>query len=62
MSYDSVRDYLRRSREQLKERDKETQVLIDALDQLTAALESDLAQIKGALSHVAHLLEPRGDN
>lgn len=35
------------------------QLLIDVLDQLTVAIESDLAQIKGALSHVAHLLERR---
>jgi hypothetical protein len=33
--------------------------LIQALEQLTAALEADLTQIKGALGHVASLLERR---
>jgi Arc/MetJ-type ribon-helix-helix transcriptional regulator len=61
MSYDSVRECLRRMRQQPEERDTATETLIEALDQLTAAIESDLAQIKGALSHVAHLLE-RGNN
>lgn len=61
MSYDAVRDFLRRSRKQLGERDQETEMLIEALDQLTASLERDLAQIKGALSHVAHLLESRDE-
>lgn len=62
MSYDSVRERLRRSRDLLKEGDEETRALIDAVDQLAHALESDLAQIKGALSHVAHLLESRGED
>ena len=60
MSYDSVRDSLRRFRLLLDDGNEETRMLVEALDQLTSAVESDLAQIKGALSHVAHLLESRG--
>jgi hypothetical protein len=60
MSYDSVRDRLRRSRQLLDEDDENTRPLTDALEQLAFAIEADLAQIKGAISHVAYLLERRG--
>lgn len=38
----------------------DTEDLIQALEQLMIALEADLAQIKGALGHVAYLLQ-KGD-
>lgn len=59
MSYDSARELLRRCKKELQQGDKEAQNFVQALEQLTAAVESDMAQIKGALSHVARLLELR---
>lgn len=57
MSYDVVRSHLVRCRERA-ESDKELHDLADAIEQLADAVESDLVQIKGALSHIARLLEP----
>ncbi|HEX7082050.1 MAG TPA: hypothetical protein VF329_13650 [Gammaproteobacteria bacterium] len=59
MSYDEVRDSLGRCRKALEKGDQELELerLLDALEQLTGALESDLMQVKGALSHLARLLE-----
>lgn len=63
MPYQSVRATLMRCRKRLQERgdDPELVELVDALEQLTGALESDMMQIKGALSHLANLLEQRGE-
>lgn len=58
MSYQAIRNQLEEIEGQagnaISDRDK---ALLDAFRQLTLVLESDLAQIKGALSHVARLLE-----
>jgi len=64
MSYDRVRDILSRCRKALEkgEADVELEPLLDALEELTGAIESDLLQIKGALSHLARLLEERRDH
>ncbi len=58
MSYESVREHIQRCRAQANEHPPE---VLDALDELTVALEADLTQIKAALSHVALLLEARED-
>jgi hypothetical protein len=61
VSYEAIREGLNRLKQRsgdgLSESDK---LLMDALQQLTVALESDLTQIKVALGHVARLLEARG--
>ena len=64
MSYDEVREILSRSRKALEEgeSDLEIEPFLDALEQLTGAIESDLLQIKGALSHLARLLEERREH
>ena len=59
MSYESVREHLARCRQAARAGDDDTEGLIEALEQLTIALEADLTQIKGALGHMAHLLEER---
>ncbi len=58
MSYEVVRSHLVRCRERTEGGDNEFHDLADALENLTDAVESDLTQIKGALSHIARLLEP----
>jgi hypothetical protein len=57
MSYESVREHLARCRSAAQPEGPDNEDLIQALEQLTSALEADLTQIKGALGHVAHLLE-----
>lgn len=59
MSYESVREHLARCRRAAQQGGSDNTDLIQALEQLAAALEADLTQIKGALGHVAHLLERR---
>jgi flagellar motor switch protein FliM len=63
MSYEAIREKLRRSKEQLGEKEfsEGDKLLLSAVQQLTIALESDLTQIKVALGHVARLLEARRD-
>lgn len=61
MSYESVREHLARCRRAAQRGGADNEDLIQALEQLTTALESDLTQIKGALGHVAFLLEERQD-
>jgi hypothetical protein len=63
MSYEAIREKLRRSKEQLGETEfsEGDKLLLSAVQQLTIALESDLTQIKVALGHVARLLEARRD-
>lgn len=61
MSYESVRERIHRCRGQADELPKDLEFL-DALDELTVAIEADLLQIKAALSHVALLLEDRGES
>lgn len=58
MSYDVVRSHLVRCRERAESGNKELHDLADAIEHLADAVESDLAQIKGALGHIARLLEP----
>jgi len=57
MSYESVREHLARFRGQGNSHFPQDQEFLDALEELTAALEADLTQIKAALSHVASLVE-----
>ena len=60
MSYEAIRDRLNRQREQNENGFSDNEkLLIDAIQQLTVVLESDLTQIKVALAHVARLLESR---
>lgn len=60
MSYDSVRSRLDRCRQAAESDSDEIHDLVEALEHLTDAVESDLTQIKGALSHLAALIEDRG--
>lgn len=59
--YEAIRDRLDRQREQpsAAELTENEKLLLDALRQLTAVLESDLTQIKVALAHLARLLDAR---
>lgn len=57
MPYRAVRAQLRRCREAAAQGDCSASGLADAMEQLAAALEADLTQIKGALSHIARQLE-----
>ena len=59
MSYESVREHLKRCR--ANPALPKDQAFIDAVEELTVALEADLTQIKAALSHLASLLEARED-
>jgi len=61
MSYESVREHLKRCRAQANHALPKDQAFIDAVEELTVALEADLTQIKAALSHLASLLEARED-
>lgn len=61
MPYRAIRAHLRRCREAFEQGDCSAGSLVDAMEQLTVALEADLTQIKGALSHIARLLELDGD-
>lgn len=61
MSYEAIREKLRLQRDQQEPAFTENEkILLDALQNLTEVLESDLTQIKVALGHVARLLERRG--
>ena len=57
MPYRAVRAHLRRCREAAEQGGSGVGGLADAVEQLATALEADLIQIKGALSHIARLLE-----
>ena len=59
MSYEAAREQIRRCRTPVDGQAPQNQDLLVALDELTVALETDLLQIKKALSHVALLLESR---
>jgi hypothetical protein len=61
VAYDSVREQLKRAQQALVDRDEETRRLTEALEQLNKILESDLTQIKAALSHLARLFELPGN-
>ena len=63
MSYEAIRERLNRHREEQEGNgfSENEKLLLDALQQLTLVLESDLTQIKVALGHVARLLEARQD-
>lgn len=61
MSYEAIRERLQLQRDQRESTFTENEkALLDALQNLTEVLESDLTQIKVALGHVARLLERRG--
>ena len=57
MSYDSARKSLQRLRSEAITAPEQSAELVDALNHLVNALESDMVQIKMALSYVAHALE-----
>jgi hypothetical protein len=57
MSYESVREQLIRAKAAARDGAQDFESLIEALEQLTRALEGDLTQIKVALGHVAGLLD-----
>lgn len=61
MSYEAIRERLNLCRDQQESTafTENEKALLDALQQLTVVLESDLTQIKVALGHVARLLEAR---
>ena len=62
MSYEAVRERIHRCRDAANGSTPESsKEILDAFDELTVAIEGDLVQIKAALSHVALLLEERGD-
>ncbi len=61
MSYESVRERIHRCKAREDGPLPKEQEFLDALDELTVAIEADLTQIKAALSHVATLLEARED-
>jgi hypothetical protein len=63
MSYEAIRERLNRYREEQADGSftENEKLLLDALQQLTEVLESDLTQIKVALGHVARLLEKHPD-
>jgi len=61
MSYEAVREHLARCKRAADAGAFDAEDLLQALEQLTGALEADLTQIKVALSHVAHLLEKPDD-
>jgi len=61
MSYDVIRQRLARYIEEEQQVSKNEKMLIEALQQLTIVVESDLTQIKVALGHVARLLEAQRD-
>jgi hypothetical protein len=59
MSYQKLRDHLERCRDRASLTNESPDALVDALEALASAVETDLVQIKGALSHLALLLESR---
>lgn len=61
MSYEAARERIQRCKTPTNGSDSQNADLLSALNEPTVALETDLAQIKKALSHVALLLESRGD-
>lgn len=63
MSYESVRQQIHNCIEHADGNiaASDGKALLEALDELTVALEADLTQIKAALSHVAYLLEAEKD-
>ena len=61
MSYETVREHIVRCRQAAQQGDPDNEHLLQALEQLTVALESDLTQVKAALSHLAWLLEDPQD-
>jgi hypothetical protein len=61
MSYEAARERIQRCKTPANGSDSPNADLLSALNELTVALETDLVQIKKALSHVALLLESRDD-
>lgn len=59
MSYDTVYACLERCKRATSEDRVDLRSLIEALEQLVVVLESDITQIKVALSHNAALIERR---
>jgi hypothetical protein len=61
MSYEAARERIQRCNTPATGSDSQNTDLLIALNELTVALETDLVQIKKALSHVALLLESRDE-
>ncbi len=61
MSYEAARERIQRCKMLANGSVSQNADLLSALNELTVALETDLVQIKKALSHVALLLESRDD-
>jgi hypothetical protein len=61
MSYEAARERIQKCTSPAGDGASQNAELLLALDELTLALETDLVQIKKALSHVALLLESRGE-
>jgi capsule polysaccharide export protein KpsE/RkpR len=59
MSYQQARESLAQYRRLSQRVDPGDEELLQAFEHLTNALEADLTQIKGALAHLARLLEDR---
>jgi ATP:corrinoid adenosyltransferase len=62
MSYEAAREIIQRCTASENSNTDNNQELMVSLDELTVALETDLVQIKKALSHVAQLLETRDES
>ena len=59
MSYEAAREIIQRCTLREDKNTDSNHELMVALEELTVALETDMVQIKKALSHVALLLETR---
>lgn len=59
MSYEAAREKILKCSAPVSDPLAQNDELLAALNELTVALETDLVQIKKALSHVAMLLESR---
>ncbi|MGI9258304.1 MAG: hypothetical protein ACR2QQ_05690 [Gammaproteobacteria bacterium] len=59
MSYEAAREKIQKCSAPVGDPLAQNHELLAALNELTVALETDLVQIKKALSHVALLLESR---
>ena len=61
MSYEAAREKIQKCSAPVGDPLAQNDQLLAALNELTVALETDLVQIKKALSHVAMLLESRDE-
>jgi hypothetical protein len=61
MSYEAARERIQRCATPVNDEASQYAELLQALEELTVALETDLVQIKKALSHIALPLESRDE-